>query len=205
MSGTATAKRRENQKRNKPAKGSRIKVEPIRNARDIRTLKKVLAERPMDLALFVVGINTNLRASDLLALKAEDFSGKKVGDEIELREKKTGKVRRITVNGPVMEAVNVLLATREYEPGDFLFTGQRGVWSVPYVSQKVKGWCKAINLKGNYGSHSLRKTWGYHQHHTFGEPLPRLMICFNHSTQRQTLDYLCIQDAEIKSVYLNEL
>ena len=51
----------------------------------------------------------------------------------------------------------------------------------------------------------LRKTWGYHQRVTFGVDLPRLMVCFNHSTQRQTLDYLCIQPEEIKDVYENEL
>jgi hypothetical protein len=60
-------------------------------------------------------------------------------------------------------------------------------------------------LKGNYGSHTLRKTFGYHQRVTFGVDLPRLMVVFNHSTQKQTLDYLCIQPKEIKDVYENEL
>ena len=32
-----------------------------------------------------------------------------------------------------------------------------------------------------------------------------LMECFNHSTQRQILNYLCIQAEEIQSVYMNEL
>ena len=77
--------------------------------------------------------------------------------------------------------------------------------TAPSVHKLVKSWCSEINLKGNYGSHTLRKTWGYHQRVTFGVDLPRLMVCFNHSTQRQTLDYLCIQPEEIKDVYENEL
>jgi integrase len=77
--------------------------------------------------------------------------------------------------------------------------------TVSYLNRLVKGWCKQINLKGNYGSHSLRKTWGYHQRKTFGVDIPTLMTCFNHSTQRQTLDYLCIQPEEVQSVYMNEL
>ena len=77
--------------------------------------------------------------------------------------------------------------------------------TVQTTHRLVKSWCKVINLKGNYGSHTLRKTWGYHQRVTFGVDLPRLMVCFNHSTQRQTLDYLCIQPEEIKDVYENEL
>jgi len=31
------------------------------------------------------------------------------------------------------------------------------------VNQLIKKWTLAINLKGNYGAHSLRKTWGYIQ------------------------------------------
>jgi len=31
------------------------------------------------------------------------------------------------------------------------------------------------------------------------------MVMFNHSSQKQTLDYLCIQPQEIKDVYMNEL
>ncbi len=53
--------------------------------------------------------------------------------------------------------------------------------------------------------HTLRKTWGYHQRVSFNVGIPELMVCFHHSTQRQTLDYLCIQPEEIKSVYLNVL
>ena len=40
--------------------------------------------------------------------------------------------------------------------------------------------------------HALRKTWVY-QRVGLGTGLPELMVCFNHSTQRQTLEYLCVQ------------
>ena len=76
---------------------------------------------------------------------------------------------------------------------------------MPSVHRLVKGWCRAINLRGNYGSHTLRKTFGYHQRVTFGTDLPTLMEIFNHSTQKQTLSYLCVQAGEIKKVYENEL
>ncbi len=91
--------------KNHPAKGSRIKVEPIRDLKDIRAIKKLLDGNPMYAALFTLGINTNLRASDLLQITAGQVRGLKAMDEIELKEKKTGKTRRITLNKACVEAV----------------------------------------------------------------------------------------------------
>ena len=190
---------------NHPEKGSSIKVDPIKSTKHIQTIKKLLSDKPLDYALFTVGINTNLRASDLLRIKVGQVKDLKPNDEIVLNEKKTKKERRITLNKACISAIQGLLASREYSAKDFLFKGQRGVLTVPTVNQKVNSWCRAINLKGNFGSHTLRKTWGYHQRITFGTDLPRLMVCFNHSTQKQTLDYLCIQPQEIRDVYENEL
>lgn len=56
-----------------------------------------------------------------------------------------------------------------------------------------------------YGSHTLRKTFGYHQSVTFGRGVPELMVVFNPCRQRETLVHLCIQPEEVKSLYLNEL
>jgi integrase len=190
---------------NRPKKGDQIKVDPIKKRKDIESIKKLLADDPRDSALFTIGINTNLRASDLLRIRVGQVRDLKPGDEIELKEKKTGKSRRITLNKASVQAIQRLLASRPYADENFLFSGQRGPLTVSSVHRLVKGWCRAINLRGNYGSHSLRKTWGYHQRVTFGVDIPRLMVCFNHSTQRQTLDYLCIQPEEIKDVYQNEL
>jgi integrase len=191
---------------NHPKKGSTIKVEPIKALKDIGTIKKVLADKPRDLALFTIGINTNLRASDLLRIRVGMVRGLQPNDEIEVREKKTKKLRRVTLNKACIDAIRNLLASAPFKDSDYLFRSQRAeVLIVPSVVKLVKQWCRAINLKGNYGSHTLRKTWGYHQRVTFGTDLPRLMVCFNHSTQRQTLEYLCIQADEIREVYENEL
>ena len=190
---------------NHPERGSQIKVEPIRKKRDIQSIKRMLSDSPRNQALFTIGINTNLRASDLLGIKAVQVRDLKPGDSILIKEKKTGKFRVVTLNKACIQAIQKLLASSRYNDNDPLFVGQRGPLTVPSVSRLVKSWCRAINLRGNYGSHSMRKTWGYHQRVTFGTDIPRLMVCFNHSTQRQTLDYLCIQADEIKDVYGNEL
>ncbi len=190
---------------NRPELGSRIKVEPIKNLKDIETIKKLLFDKPLYLALFTVGINTNLRASDLLSIRAGQVRGLKPMDEITLVEKKTGKHRRINLNKTCVEVINRLLTTRSYQDENYLFVGQRGRLTVPYLHYLVKLWCKSINMQGNYGSHTLRKTWGYIQRTHFGHSLPELMEVFGHATQRQTLAYLCIQPEEIKKIYANEI
>jgi len=187
---------------NHPRKGSTIKVEPIRHLKDIKAIKRLLQDSPRDFCLFTLGINTNLRASDLLAITAGMVRNEQ---ELVLKERKTGKERRITLNTITQKAIQALLDSREYDDKDQLFQGQRGPLTVPTVNRLVKGWCRDINLKGNYGSHTLRKTFGYHQRVTFGRGLPELMTVFNHTTQKQTLDYLCVQPEEIKDIYLNEL
>lgn len=190
---------------NHPQAGDQTKVEPIRELKDIKAIKKMLAGNAMYHALFTLGINTNLRASDLLKITAGQVRRIKPMEEIEIREQKTGKLRRITMNKSCVDVITQLLASKPFQDSDPLFMGQRGPLSVPSVHRLVKSWCLSINLPGNYGSHTLRKTWGYHQRVTFGVGLPELMECFNHSTQRQTLQYLCVQPEEIRNVYANEL
>lgn len=193
---------------NHPEKGDSIKVEPIRSEKDIKAIKKILASKPRDLAIFTLGINTNLRASDLLKVKIGQVKYLKPGEHFTVKEKKTGKDRAITINKTVYEAIQGLLKTMpDAGEGDCLFQSRKGkeALCVPYLNALVKGWCKEINLKGNYGSHTLRKTFGYIHRTLFNTDIPTLMEMFNHSSQKQTLAYLGIQPGEIRDAYLREI
>ena len=150
---------------NRPLKGEQIKVEPIKDVKDIKAIKKLLSDNPRDYALFVVGINTNLRASDLLGITAGQVRNLQPMDEITLKERKTGKGRRISLNKACVEAIKSLLGSQPYKDEESLFKGQRGTLTVPSVNRLVKSWCSSVNLKGNYGSHSLRKTWGFYSNY----------------------------------------
>lgn len=188
---------------NHPPKGSRIKVEPIRSLKSIKTIKQLLNNHPKNFCLFVLGINTALRASDLVKIQAGHVRHLSVGDTLELKETKTKKPRQITLNKSAVAAIQNLLGSGRFLDTDTLFKGQRGPMIVPTVHRLVKTWCRMINLKGNYGSHTLRKTFGYHQRVTYGRDLATLVEVFGHSTQKQTLEYLCVQAAEIKDVYMS--
>jgi integrase len=189
---------------NHPKKGDTIKVEPIRETKDIKAIKRQLRhEKPRDYCMFVLGINTNLRASDLLSIKVGQVRDLAAGGELSIKEKKTKKARTITLNESAIEAIqHYLQCTEDLADEDYLFKSQRGTLTVPSVNRLVKSWCKDINLKGNYGSHTLRKTFGYHQRVQLNTSIPELMFMFNHSTQKQTLDYLCVQAEEIKDAYM---
>ena len=190
-----------------PSVGSSIKVEPIRTKTAIANIKKILADRPRDLCLFTVGINTAWRANELLSIRVAQVRGSKSGDTLEIKQSKTRKYRMVTLNRTVVESVQAWLvqAGNQLAEDDYLFCSQRRqVLTVPTVNRMVKDWCAAVGLKGNYGSHTLRKTWGYWQYKR-GTPLPLLVEAFGHATQQQTLAYLCIQPQEIQDVYEMEL
>ena len=187
---------------NHPPRGAETKVEAIRDPKKIQMIKKLLADSPRNSALFTLGINTNLRASDLIRLTAGQVRHLKPGDELVLKERKTGKPRRITLNKSAVGAIQALLSSQALGDHDPLFRSQRGeALTVGSVHRLVKSWCRDIGLKGNFGSHSLRKTFGYHAR-LAGIDVPTLMTLFNHSSQRQTLAYLGVQPEELKDAYM---
>jgi len=187
----------------RPAKGSSIKVEPIKDLKAIKRIKQILADKPRDLCLFTLGINTAYRAGELLSIKVGQVEHLNAGDSLTIRQTKTGKLRSVTLNQICIISIQSYLTQIPLQSSQNLFTGQRGVLTVSSVNRLVKRWCSDVGLRGNYGSHTLRKTFGYQQRVKQGAPLPLLVEAFGHTTQKQTLDYLCIQEEEIRDLYLS--
>ncbi len=191
---------------NRPAKGSKIKVEPIKEIADVQAIKAMLSGDARNYALFVVGINTALKASDLARLTVGQVRYLQAGDCLEIAEKKTGRINRVTANQACVAAIAGVIQFFRPKDGDPLFKSAKGGnLTVQSIHRLVKSWCRAIHLKGNYGSHTLRKTFGYHRRVTFGRGLPELCELFGHSSQRMTLDYLCIRPEEMRDIYMDEL
>jgi integrase len=69
----------------------------------------------------------------------------------------------------------------------------------------VQRWCDAINLVGNFGAHTLRKTWCYHQRKTFGVSWEVLAKRLNHSSPSITRRYLGVQEEEVEEILLNTI
>ena len=193
---------------NHPRPGSSIKVEPIRDLRAIQQIKMLLADNKRDLCLFTLGINTAYRASEMLSLSVGQVFYRTVGDRFDLKERKTKTYRPVTLNRAAIEAIEAWLAVHPARAPDApLFCSQRDrrALRVSTVSTMVKSWCRRVGLHGNYASHTLRKTWGYHQRVTYGRPTALLTRAYGHASEAQTLEYLCIQPEEIEELYAQEL
>lgn len=174
-------------------------VQPIKNKRDIERMKRALRGNPRDLLLFIIGINSSLRISDILALKVGDVSD----EYITLRERKTNKRKRIRVNSAIQDAVNRLVPTGA-SADDWLFPSRKGTAPI----SRVQAWrilnaaADRAGLNIELGTHSLRKTFAYHAYKN-GTDIALLMRVLNHGSQRETLRYIGIEQEAIDDVYID--
>ena len=194
---------------NAPKKGDSIKTDPIRNPEDIQTIKKLLENSPRDLLLFVAGINNGLRTGDLLKLKVHQIRSLKVGDSLSIKESKTKKQNVFVVNENIFKAIQKYITQINPDDNDFVFKSRKGKnqpLSIPAVNLMIKKWCKAINLdQGNYGAHSLRKTWGYQMRTKYGVGIELISKRFNHTSPAVTFRYIGIEDKEVHQTLLNNV
>lgn len=186
-------------------------VQPIRDVKKINTMKKVLLagrNGPRNHLLFVLGINSGLRISDLLKLKLEDILtvNYKIKDFIAIREKKTSKYKKFPLNKSTTNALNIYFQTLpEIKVDHYLFKSAKGD-NKPI--SRVRAWeilneaAKEVGIKERIGSHSLRKTFGYHAYKS-GVDLSRLQYILNHSAPSITLRYIGITQEDIDNVYIN--
>lgn len=71
-------------------------VQPIRDMDTILDIARYLRSKSeREYVMFVTGIYSGLRISDILKLRVRDIRGK---DHISIREKKTGKEKRFLIN-----------------------------------------------------------------------------------------------------------
>ena len=184
-----------------------MEVNPIKDIEAISNLKKYLKKKPRDYALFVLGINTGLRIGDLRTLTVGQARGLSPMTDLVLKEEKTGKTRRITINQSAYDAMQYLLASMP-EAGDTLLLFQsrtRGnqPLTVPYLSRLIKSWCRDVGIEDNCASHTLKKTFGFIQVQVFGIPVYLLCKMFGHSSESITLKYIGLQEKDMKEAYQN--
>lgn len=181
-------------------------VQPIRNLKQIETIKKLLKQQNLrDYCLFTVGINSGLRISDLLNLTVNDvIENGKIKNRIRLREKKTNKFKDFPLSDNSKLALREYLKSRDYKLNEPLFLSRKnkGFLLRQQAYKIINDVAKSIGIKDKIGTHTLRKTFGYHAYNN-GYDITLIQKLFNHSTPAITLRYIGITQEELDDVYLS--
>ncbi|MBT2578913.1 tyrosine-type recombinase/integrase [Bacillus sp. ISL-8] len=164
-------------------------VQPIRDKEIIQEIKEFYKKQnERNYILFLLGINTGFRISDILRLRVRDVEGW----NIVIREKKTRKIKDVKMPSELKRAI------RNYTEGkpknEYLMKSRNGknkpiTRAMAYVILNQAA--QEFGLE-RIGTHSLRKTYGYHHYQQFRD-VAVLQQMLNHTEQKETLRYIGIE------------
>lgn len=155
--------------------------------------------------LIATGSYIGLRISDLLQLRWNQVLNQ---DYFTITEKKTKKIRKVTINPELQTILNRLFIQLEAKEDDLMFVNRFGdkSFSIQYVNSKLKEIFTNYKIKGQYSSHFMRKTLGrriWEVNKYSDQALLLLSQLFNHASVTTTKIYLGIRETEISNLYLS--
>ena len=180
-------------------------VEPIKNREQVRAVEEYLAEKSKrNQLIWVFGVNTGLRVSDILGLNVSDIKNK---NYVEIIEKKTQKYKKFPLNNKLCRLIKEYLDIREKQVSlnedQPLFIGKKHCrLDRSQAYRFLNKACKDVGIEANIGTHSMRKTFGYFFYKQFND-IALLQKIFNHSSPAITLRYIGIDQEEIDLSYKN--
>ncbi|MBC7121472.1 MAG: site-specific integrase [Candidatus Methanosuratus sp.] len=190
-------------------------VQPIRDTKKIDAMKSIMKGESnyRDLLLFTLGINTGLRISDILALKWSSFINGgsrllKAGDQLNVMEIKTKKVKTFVINKSVAEALKLYYDSLDsVSPEDPVFLSRKTAKGELKPITRIAAWqmlnryANMVGLDEGIGTHTLRKTFGYHLYKK-GVALDYIQKMLNHSSPAITLRYIGITQEQLNDIYV---
>lgn len=182
----------------------KYKVEPIKDTDLLELMCDYLKENgnERDYVLFMTGIYSGLRISDILTLKVKDVKGIRL---LKIKEKKTTKVKVFEIN-PILREVYKEYC-KDKKPNEYLFASRKRTNGVHKAITRNRAYVIIKELgevfgMDNIASHTMRKTFGYH-YYTQTKDIGFLQKIFNHSSAAITLDYIGITQDKINEAYKN--
>ena len=147
-------------------------VQPIKSLKKIKVMLNQLKggdKTGRNAMIFRLGINSAYRISDLLTLKYEDVftDGYRFREYIRTTEKKTKKYKQFKPPEKVRDSLKSYAMKNKIKAGDWLFPShncrenhldRHNAWRILSACAKIIG----IN---HFGTHSMRKAFGYHYYH----------------------------------------
>jgi len=179
-------------------------VEPVRDKVKIKQMYQYLNGKDSKYGLlFKFGLNTGLRISDILPLKVGSIlnSSGDFRDYLVLKEMKTGKEKKIKLNTTLRKNVKEYIKRQGLSSENYLFPSNKGGYIGRVQAYRVLK--EAANIIGveNFGTHSLRKTWGYWTYKISRYNIGLIMDTFNHSSQNITLRYIGVSQDQKDELY----
>lgn len=169
-------------------------VQPIRDRDVLNGIKESLKKSSeRNYMLFVVGINTGLRISDILLLRKIDVFKK---SEIVITEGKTGNRKFFPIHEKLQKELKRYC--KDMQDTDYLFPSREGQNKPLTRSMAYRILREAAEKYDVYhvGTHTLRKTFGYHFYKK-KKDVAILQKIFNHSAPEITLRYIGITQDSI--------
>lgn len=152
-----------------------------------------------DYVLFVFGINTGLKITEMLDIKVGDIWGNEgcLRDFFLLPYKESRNTKEVYLNHKVRKAVLHYIQANHLNSDDYLFQSTKT--QKPITRQQayrtIHHAAEAVGIQGKIGTNSMRKTFGFHAYKR-GVAISLLQKHFNHSTPSETLKYLGISKDE---------
>ena len=181
---------------------------PLKEQKQIDLVKMYLKSKSVrNHLMFLMGISSALRISDILSLKVSSiYDGKKPKAFIDVKEKKTGKRKRFATSPNLQRAIKEYIKSYEPEEEEYVFVSRKGD-NKPITRQRaVQILTEALDMCGlsyiNFGSHGMRKTFAYHCWKS-GTDITYLMRILNHSSPREVLHYISVEQEELDDIYVN--
>lgn len=174
-------------------------VDAVKSLDEVRDVARLLKKHKGDIYadLWVFGVNVGLRISDLLPLTLEQAKS----GVLELKEGKTNKNRKITLNGTAIAIVNKrLVATPDHT---YLFQVESNRAKNKPLSRSAvsKAFAEIGEMVGvKLGTHSMRKTLGWVMH-SQGASIERVCKVLNHSHPAITMRYIGLTEADTQAAY----
>lgn len=174
-------------------------VQPIRKIQKITEIYDFYyAKSERNAMLFLFGVYTGLRISDILARKVSDIKG----HYIDIREKKTGKQRRIRIPPDLNRELKKYIQNMDKD--EYLFQSRKGINKPLTRSAAYRVLREAADEFGldSIGTHTLRKTFGYHFYQQTKDVV-KLQQHFNHSSEMTTKRYIGVIQDELDKSMMN--
>jgi integrase len=180
-------------------RGRLIGQKPPLKLKDIWAIRITLkvAQRPRDLAMFNLALDSKLRGCDLVQLRVDHVAlGGRVRSRATIVQRKTGRPVQFEITEHAFNCLPRWIAIKGLRSGDLLFPSRvkpGKPMSTRQYARCLRLWLRAAGLDVTaYGTHSLRRTRASMIYRRTGN-LRAVQLLLGHTKLESTVRYLGIE------------